>query len=406
MQQSFKVLKSALNKTTPFSFLRRTLSSALNNATNSCEDLENSVLVERGTNSRVVILNRPHVLNALTAPMGHRLAKLYESWENDPLVDFIVLKGNGRAFCAGGDVVRLYRLINEGKIEECKDCFRTFYSFVFLLSTYVKPHVAILDGITMGGGAGISVHGSFRIATDKTVFATPEVLIGLHPDAGASYYLSRLPGCLGEYLGLTGDTLSGEEMLACGLATHYSPNASVPLIEEQLGKLAAKDFSVMETFLTRFGQTANPSERSVLHRMNTLNKCFGHATVEEIVDSLESEAARTKDDWCISTVRKLREAPPLSLKVSLRSIREGRFRTLEQCLDREYRMTLRAISRQISNDFCEGVRARLVDKCFPPKWYPPCLEQVPEDMVDAYFALPDAYEPGLELPSKLREAFA
>eukprot|EP00258_Populus_trichocarpa_P033047 XP_024449066.1 3-hydroxyisobutyryl-CoA hydrolase-like protein 1, mitochondrial [Populus trichocarpa] len=253
----------------------------------------------------------------------------------------------------------------------------------------------------MGGGAGISVHGSFRIATDKTVFATPEVLIGLHPDAGASYYLSRLPGCLGEYLGLTGDMLSGEEMLACGLATHYSPNASIPLIEEQLGKLAAKDFSVMETFLTSFGQTANPSERSVLHRMNTLNKCFGHATVEEIVDSLESEAARTKDDWCISTVRKLREAPPLSLKVSLRSIREGRFRTLEQCLDREYRMTLRAISRQISNDFCEGVRARLVDKCFPPKWYPPCLEQVPEDMVDAYFALPDAYEPGLELPSKL-----
>ncbi|KAJ6963145.1 3-hydroxyisobutyryl-CoA hydrolase-like protein 1 [Populus alba x Populus x berolinensis] len=189
----------------------------------------NQVLVERGTNSRVVILNRPHVLNALTSPMGHRLTKLYESWANDPLVDFIVLKGNGRAFCAGGDVVRLYRLINEGKIEECKDCFRTFYSFVFLLSTYLKPHVAILDGITMGGGAGISVHGSFRIATDKT---------------------------------------------------------SVPLIEEQLGKLAAKDFSVMETFLTRFGQTANPSERSVLHRMNTLNKCFGHATVEEIVDSL------------------------------------------------------------------------------------------------------------------------
>ncbi|KAG6792144.1 hypothetical protein POTOM_001287 [Populus tomentosa] len=244
MQQSFKVLKSALNKTTPFSFLRRTLSSSLNNATNNCEDLENSVLVERGTNSRVVILNRPHVLNALTSPMGHRLTKLYESWANDPLVDFIVLKyamllsvtysecqaggllsrvdrrtsgvsdsicscsscsgtaseeGNGRAFCAGGDVVRLYRLINEGKIEECKDCFRTFYSFVFLLSTYLKPHVAILDGITMGGGAGISVHGSFRIATDKTVFATPEVLIGLHPDAGASYYLSRLPGCLGKF---------------------------------------------------------------------------------------------------------------------------------------------------------------------------------------------------------------
>ncbi|CAK7356360.1 unnamed protein product [Dovyalis caffra] len=279
--------------------------------------------------------------------------------------------------------------------------------------------VAILDGITMGGGAGVSIHGSFRIATDKTkkpqVFATPEVLIGLHPDAGASYYLSRLPGYLGKSFSCFCHSIvtrlfpweTSSLFLALPhsmLYIKYYETDSVLLIEEQLGKLATKDFSVMDTFLARFGQTANLSERSVLHRMSMLNKCFGHATVEEIINTLESEAARTKDEWCFSTLGKLREAPPLSLKVSLRSIRKGRFQTLEQCLDREYRMTLQAISRQISTDFCEGVRARLVDKCFPPKWDPPCLEQVSEDMVDAYFALPNAYDPGLELPSKLREA--
>ncbi|KAF5729839.1 ATP-dependent caseinolytic protease/crotonase family protein isoform 1 [Tripterygium wilfordii] len=404
--QSFRVLCRSSSKSRLL-LLDRTLCSLNNGNVQRVQDAKDLVLVERQACSRTVILNRPLALNALTTSMGIRLHKLYESWEKDPDVGFVVLKGNGRAFCAGGDVVSLYRLIKEGRIEECKECFRTFYSFMYLLGTYLKPHVAILDGITMGGGAGISVHGSYRIATDRTVFSTPEVLIGLHPDAGASYYLSRLPGYIGEYLALTGDRIGGEEMLAWGLATHYASSASVPLIEEGLSNLMTNDFSVMETFLARYGgRHGIPQGKSVLRRMEMINKCFSHGTIEEIISALETEEARSKDKWCFSTLKKLRGAPPLSLKVSLRSIREGRFQSLEQCLAREYMMSLQVISGKISSDFCEGVRARLVDKCFAPKWNPPCLESVSEDMVNAYFEALDDCEPGLDLPTKLREAFA
>ncbi|THG21116.1 hypothetical protein TEA_012188 [Camellia sinensis var. sinensis] len=235
--------------------------------------------------------------------------------------------------------------------------------------------VALLNGITMGGGAGFSVPGTFKVATDKT------------------------------YLALTGDKLNGVELISCGLATHYSISARLPLIEEQLGKLVTDDPSVVETSLAKYGDIVYPDRASVLHRIETLDKCFSHDTVEEIINALESEAAKTHDDWCASTLKKLEHCSPLSLKVSLRSIREGRFQTLDQCLVREYRMSLQGISKQISNDFCEGVRARVVDKDMAPKWNPPNLEQVSKDMVDQYFSPLSEFEPGLELPIKQRETF-
>ncbi|XWS35636.1 hypothetical protein CRYUN_Cryun20dG0013900 [Craigia yunnanensis] len=315
------------------------------------------------------------------------------------------MKGSGRAFCAGGDIVALYHLINEGKIEECKDFFRTVYSFIYQVGTYLKPHVAILNGITMGGGAGVSIPGTFRLASGRTVFATPETQIGFHPDAGASFYLSHLPGHLGEYLGLTGEKLSGAEMISCGLATHYSHTEKLPLIEKELGNLVTDDPSVIESSLEKYSDVAYPEKISALHRIEVLDKCFGHDTVEEIIDSLESEASATDDAWCNSTLKKLKEASPLSLKVSLRSIQEGRFQTLDQCLVREYRMSLQGISKQISSDFCEGVRARVVDKDFAPKWEPPSLEKVSNDMVDQYFAPLSESESDLDLPTKQREAF-
>ncbi|KAL2460866.1 3-hydroxyisobutyryl-CoA hydrolase-like protein 1 [Abeliophyllum distichum] len=370
------------------------------------DDRDNLVLVEGKACSRTAILNRPSVLNALNTSVGARLHKLYKSWEENPDIGFVALKGRGRAFCAGGDIVALYNLINEGDLEECKEFFWTLYNHIYFLGTYLKPHVAILNGITMGGGAGISIPGTFRVATDKTVFATPETLIGFHPDAGASFYLSHLPGYLGEYLALTGDKVIGKEMMSCGLATHYSLTTKLPLIEEQLGNLVTDDPSVIETCLENHGDLVCPDKKSGVHRFETLDKCFGHDTVEEIIDSLENEVAKTNDAWCTSTLMKLKDASPLSLKVSLRSIREGRFQTLDQCLIREYRMSLQGISGQITGDFREGVRAKLVDKDFAPKWDPPTLEQVSQDMIDRYFAPLSALEPELELPTKQREAFA
>ncbi|KAF2303522.1 hypothetical protein P3X46_003857 [Hevea brasiliensis] len=318
---------------------------------------------------------------------------------------FESVKGSGRAFCAGGDIVSIYHLINQGKLEDCKEFFRTIYSFIYELGTYLKPHVAILDGITMGGGAGVSIPGTFRVATDKTVFATPETLIGFHPDAGASFYLSHLPGHLGEYLALSGETLNGAEMIACGLATHYSYSERLQLIEQQLGKLVTDDPSVIEATLGKYGDLVHPDKMSVLHRIETVDKCFSHDTVEEIFDALENEASGNNDAFCNSTIRRLKETSPLSLKVSLRSIREGRFQTLDQCLVREYRMSLQGISKNISTDFCEGVRARMVDKDLAPKWNPPSLEQVSEDMVEHYFSPLSELEPDLELPTEQREAF-
>ncbi|KAK8476555.1 hypothetical protein V6N13_021005 [Hibiscus sabdariffa] len=391
---------------------KRNLSSLPINSS-AADDLQNQVLVEDKASSRIAILNRPSSLNALNTNIGARLHELYASWEDDPNIGFVVMKGSGRAFCAGGDIVSLYHLINEGKIEECKDFFRTLYSFIYHLGTYLKPHVAILNGITMGGGAGISIPGMFRLATGRTcwlyicylVFATPETQIGFHPDAGASFHLSRLPGHLGEYLGLTGEKLGGAEMISCGLATHFSHTEKLPLIEEELGNLVTDDPSVIESTLEKYSDVAYPEKISALHRIEVLDKCFGHDTVEEIIDALESEASATNDAWCNSTLKKLKQASPLSLKVSLRSIREGRFQTLDQCLIREYRMSFHGISKQISNDFCEGVRAQVVDKDFSPKWEPPSLEKVSNDMVDQYFAPLSESEPNLELPTEQREAF-
>ncbi|XP_042038444.1 3-hydroxyisobutyryl-CoA hydrolase-like protein 1, mitochondrial [Salvia splendens] len=368
-------------------------------------DSDNLVLVESKASSRTAILNRPAALNALNMPIVGRLQELYKNWEEDPAVCFVAVKGGGRAFSAGGDIVALYNLLEKGNLEECKQFFWSIYRFIYFLGTYMKPHVALLNGITMGGGAGVSIPGTFRLATDKTIFATPETLIGFHPDAGASFYLSHLPGYMGEYLALTGEKLKGAEMLSCGLATHFSPIEKLPLVENYLGKLVTDDPSVIESSLAKHGVTVHPDQNSVVHRIDLLDKCFSHDTVEEIIESLEMEAAKTNDTWCVSTLKKLKEAAPLSLKVSLKSIREGRFQTFDQCLTREYRMSLQGISGQISGDFREGVRAKVIEKDFSPKWDPPSLEHVSQDMVDQYFTPLSAFEPELDLPIMQREAF-
>ncbi|KAJ6722674.1 3-HYDROXYISOBUTYRYL-COA HYDROLASE-LIKE PROTEIN 1 MITOCHONDRIAL [Salix koriyanagi] len=395
--------KSNLSQSSLPHFLQH--SRSLSSSPPTEDDFENQVLVEDKANSRSAILNRPTALNALNTNMGAKLLEFYKAWEKDSNVGFVTLKGSGRAFSAGGDIVNLYHLMNQGKWEACRDFFGTLYTFIYVLGTYLKPHVAILNGITMGGGTGVSIPGTFRLATDKTVFSTPETLIGFHPDAGASFFLSHLPGHLGEYLALTGEMLNGAEMIACGLATHYTNSEKLGLVEHHLGKLVTNDPSVIETSLEQYGDLAYPDKTSVLHRIEMVDKCFSHDTVEEILDALERGAAETNDPWCSSTLRRLKEASPLSLKVALRSIQEGRFQTLDQCLVREYRMSLQGISKQISGDFCEGVRARMVDKDLAPKWNPPSLEQVSEDMVDRYFSPLSESEPDLDLPTKQREAF-
>ncbi|KAL6216038.1 hypothetical protein ACLB2K_009265 [Fragaria x ananassa] len=383
----------------------RAFSAQPNYAHHHHDDIQDLVTVEGSTKSRAAILNRPSALNALNTAMVSRLKRLYESWEDNPAIGFVLMKGNGRAFCSGADAVTLYQLVNQGNVEECRKFFETLYKFVYIQGTYLKPHVAILDGITMGAGAGISLPGMFRVVTDKTVFCNPEAQMGFHPDAGASYYLSHLPGYLGEYLALTGDKLNGVEMIACGLATHYALNARLAVVEERVAKLVTDEPSVIKASLAEYGDLVYPDSRSILAKLEGIDRCFSHDTVEEIVDGLEKEAADSSDEWCTTALKKLKEASPLSLKVSLRSIREGRFESLHQCLAREYRISLNGISKRFSSDFCEGVRARLVDKDFAPKWDPPSLKEVSTDIVDCYFSPLPEFEPELKLPTASREPY-
>lgn len=402
--------KSLLPQKTSFSFRtltfhRRAFTAQPNYVEHDDDDSQQQILVEGRAKSRAAILNRPSSLNALTTSMVARLKRLYDSWEENSDIGFVLMKGGGRSFCSGADVVKLYHSLNEGNAEEAEQFFKTLYSFVYLQGTYLKPHVAILDGITMGCGAGISLPGMFRVVTDKSFFSHPEAQIGFHPDAGASYFLSHLPGYLGEYLAFTGDKLTGVEMIACRLATHYSLSARLAWLEERLGKLITDDPSIVDASLAQYGDLVYPDRSSVLHKIDTIDRCFCHDTVEEIIEALEKEAAETYDQWCLTTLRKIREASPLSLKVILRSIREGRFETLDQCLVREYRISLRGTSKQVSSDFFEGVRARMVDKDFTPKWDPPSLKEVSDDMVECYFSPFNEVESELVLPTALREPY-
>jgi 3-hydroxyisobutyryl-CoA hydrolase len=166
---------------------------------------------------------------------------------------------------------------------------------------------------------------------------------------------------------LTGEKLNGADMIALGLATHYSMSEHLDLVDERLAKLVTDDPSVIDSSLAQYGDMVYPDKKSIVHRLDVIDKCFSHETVEEIVDALESEAARLDEEWCTLALKRLKEASPLALKVSLRSIREGRYQTLDECLVREYRMSMHGISKQFSHEFCEGVRARLVEKDLAPK---------------------------------------
>ncbi|KAL3537169.1 hypothetical protein ACH5RR_000535 [Cinchona calisaya] len=361
----------------------------------------NLILVEEKSSARIFILNRTKQLNACNFPMISRLLDLFLDSEKDPGVKLIVLKAKGRAFCAGGDVATVVHDINQGNWKLGAHFFRTEFTLNYLIATYSKPQVSILNGIVMGGGAGLSVHGRFRVASENSVFAMPETALGLFPDIGASYFLSRLAGFFGEYAGLTGARLDGAEMLACGLATHFVPAERMSSLEDALYKANSSDPAIISSIIGEYSQVPILKEKSTYNRLNIINKCFSRRTVEDVISALEAEAAKSKDEWISSTIQSLKKASPTSLKISLRSIREGRLQGVGKCLIREYRMVCHVMRGEMSKDFFEGCRAILLDKDRNPKWQPSKLELVSDDMVDRYFSKVDDEDwEDLELPPR------
>ncbi|PKA53968.1 3-hydroxyisobutyryl-CoA hydrolase 1 [Apostasia shenzhenica] len=359
------------------------------------------VLVERKGYARILVLNRPRQLNALSAQMITDMLKHFTAYEEDPGVKLLIMKGKGKAFCAGGDVAAVVHSIVQGHWKHGANFFWNEFRLNYLIATYGKPQVSLLNGIVMGGGAGVSIHGRFRVATEKTIFAMPETALGLFPDIGASYFLSRLPGFFGEYVGLTGVRLDGAEMLACGLATHFVPSWKLPALEEALLKVESSDTFAVCTVIDKYSERVSLKETSSYNRLDVIDRCFSKKSVEEIISALEQEAVNGCEEWILAAIQSLKKASPISLKISFRSIREGRLQRVGQCLIREYRICCHVLRKEASKDFFEGCRALLVDKDKNPKWEPSRLDLVTGDMVDLYFsAVNDEGWEDLKLPHR------
>lgn len=363
---------------------------------------DSEVLVQENNSSvRTVTLNRPQHLNALSLEMLSRLSELFLACEYDAKVKLVILKGNGKAFSAGGDIAAFAYHLYNGDWRFALKISEEAYKVTYLIATYNKPQVSILNGIAMGRGAAIYALSRFRLATENSMFSMPETALGGFPDIGASYFLSRLPGFLGEYLALTGAKLDGPEMFACGLATHFVPATKLALLEEALAsKVAASTIDSTSSRDLVFYVSAIINEYSIQpvlkergsDKMDLIEKCFSKRTVEEILSALEKEATdldghiNGDDPWLSSTIQSLKKASPISLKISLRSIREGRSQRLGECLVREYRMAYHVARGKISKDFIEGCTALLRDKDKIQKWEPSKLKLITDQMVDHYFS--------------------
>ncbi|XP_039021832.1 3-hydroxyisobutyryl-CoA hydrolase 1-like isoform X3 [Hibiscus syriacus] len=325
----------------------------------SVSSQQDKVLVEANSSARIITLNRPKQLNAQSFQMIYRLLELFLVYEEDPIVKLVILKGKGRAFSVGGDVAALVRDMRADDWRVGANFFSQVFKLIYLIATYSKPQT----------------------------FAMPEVDLGLFPDVAASYFLSRLPGFFGEYVGLTGSRLDGAEMLACGLATHFVPSAKLPMLEAALCNADSSDPVIISSIIDQYSEKPSLKEQSVYNRrLDVIDGCFSQRTVEEIISALEREDVHHMDSWISATIQKLKKSSPTSLKIFLRSIREGRLQGVGQCLVREYRMVSHVLKGELSKDFFEGCRAILLDKDKNPNWEPSKLEMIDEGRVECYFS--------------------
>jgi enoyl-CoA hydratase len=330
------------------------------------------VLFEKRGVLGLITLNRPKALNALTHGMCVSMTAQLNAWAKDDGVKAVAVRGAGdRAFCAGGDIRALYESGKAGT-PYALDFYRDEYVLDAAIKYYPKPYVALIHGIDMGGGVGVSVNGRYRIAGETMVFAMPETGIGLFPDVGGSYFLPRCPGQLGMYLGLTGARLKTTDSLYAGIATHFVPMVKWGGLINSLmdgadveAAIAAVQDTVPDTFLSE-------------HRA-TIDRIFAANSIEEILAALDAE----HEDWADDAAKTIRTKSPTSLKLTFRQLREGAKLEFNDCMRMEFRMVNRIVA---GRDFYEGVRAAIIEKDGAPKWQPADLAQVSDADIAAYFA--------------------
>uniref|UniRef100_A0A8C6JZR0 3-hydroxyisobutyryl-CoA hydrolase n=1 Tax=Melopsittacus undulatus TaxID=13146 RepID=A0A8C6JZR0_MELUD len=343
------------------------------------------VLLEKKGGAGIITLNRPKALNALNLSMIRQIYPQIKTWEKDPETFLIIIKGTGgKAFCAGGDI---RAIIDAGKVGNklAQDFFKEEYTLNNAIGTCKKPYVALIDGITMGGGVGLSVHGHFRVATEKTIFAMPETAIGLFPDVGGGYFLPRLSGKTGYYLALTGFRLKGRDVLKAGIATHFVESEKLPALEKDLIALKSSSTENIADLLNSYHMKVNlisyqKSSRIVeaVHSLTFSFSLFSGNSMEEIVKNLKQDGSA----FAIKQLETINKMSPTSLKLTLRQLREGASMTLQEVLTMEYRLSQACMRHP---DFYEGVRAVLIDRDQSPRWKPAALEEVSDEFVDNCF---------------------
>ncbi|MBX7247828.1 MAG: enoyl-CoA hydratase/isomerase family protein [Caulobacteraceae bacterium] len=337
-----------------------------------------------------ITLNRPRALNALTRQMCEIMTEALLAWKDDASVELVLIDHNGqRGFCAGGDI-RMIAESGAGDAAEARAFFLTEYRLNHLMMVYPKPIVAVMDGIVMGGGVGISQPAHYRIVTEHTLYAMPETGIGLFPDVGGGWHLPRLPGQSGLWLALTGARLRADECMALGIATHYVESVSLNALKVALRAQPDQPRAAIERFDSDVG------EARIERNMNRIDRYFAHDTLEEIFAALDADA--DGENWAFKELRTLKSKSPQAMKITLRQLREGaKMEDFAEVMAMEYRLGGRVVR---THDFQEGVRAVIVDKDQTPRWDPRRIEDVSDALLDDLFApLPEPQEwtpiPGL-----------
>jgi enoyl-CoA hydratase len=336
------------------------------------------VIIHRQGVAGRITLNRPSALHALNEEMCLVMDEALKAWVDDPEIELVVIDHapGTRGFCAGGDI----RMLAESGAADgsaAMGFFAAEYRLNTRIKMYPKPYVAFMDGVTMGGGVGLSVHGSHRVATERTVFAMPETGIGLFPDVGGGWFLPRLGPPLGMWLALTGERLKGGDVVGAGVGTHFVESGVLDAVKNavcdgQLSLLEAMDWDDTPAFAKH---------------MDVIERCFGRESVEDMLLALDEEPG---DDWAKQQLATLKTKSPQTLKVAHRQLTEGlRLKSFEDNMRMEFRIGARVVSR---HDFQEGVRALLIDKDNKPAWNPPTLAGVTDQMLDQIFAPLDGGE--------------
>lgn len=327
-----------------------------------------------------ILLNRPHVLNALSPDQFVGLGRRLAEWKHDDAVRMVVIEGAGdKAFSAGGDIRAVWDARSRGDTASNRAIFRTEYCLDRSIYHYPKPYVALMDGIVMGGGAGISVNGRYRVATERTVFAMPEAAIGFFPDVGATYFLSRCPGHLGLYLGLTGTRLGPADAVWAGIATHFVPASEIATVKDGLARAAGSADALAATEAVLAAAHRDPGPAGLPECSEVVERCFAKPSVADIIAALREEGTK----WSEAALAAITAHSPTSIAIAFRQLSTGRALCFDDAIRQEYRLACACLA---GDEFYEGIRALVVDKDRRPHWRPSVLADIDQAALDRLFA--------------------